>query len=323
MRVQSDPGPFPGRRPPARVPASVLWGAVAALLLTLLGGWAVTTRAGADPAGPAAPGPATGMLALPWPMGGQASVADTGSGRSGSSGEQKPVPIASVTKVMTAYVVLTRHPLKPGEPGPTVTVDQRAQDESHSLSESTARVEAGQRLNQRQLLEMLLLPSGNNVARLLARWDSGSERAFVTRMNRAAADLGMTRTTYTGASGFEPTTTSTSDDQLRLARAVMRDPVFRDVVATRESTIGGATGTVANTNRLLGIAGIVGGKTGSSTPAGGALMWAAEPGRGARPGLILGVVLHQLPHTTPATGMQAAFDATERLAVAARQGVRR
>ncbi|MFF0451605.1 D-alanyl-D-alanine carboxypeptidase family protein [Streptomyces sp. NPDC004609] len=305
------------------MPVLLVWGAVAALVLTALGGWAVVGGSGRG--GAPGSGGATGSLSLPWPKGGQASVVDTGSGRSGTSGEQKPVPVASVAKVMTARVVLMNHPLREGESGPLVTVDQQAEDESGSVHESTVRVEAGQRLSQRQLLELLLLPSGNNIARLLARWDAGGESAFVAKMNRAAADLGMKRTVYTGASGFEPTTTSTSDDQLRLAREVMRDPVFRAIVATREVTVGGVTGTVSNTNRLLGTSGIIGVKTGSSTPAGGALMWAATTGEadgsgdGESPGLILGVVLHQRPDTTPAQGLQAAFDTTEELAAAARR----
>ncbi|MCM2388830.1 D-alanyl-D-alanine carboxypeptidase family protein [Streptomyces albipurpureus] len=320
MLVQSDHRPPPDRRPLKRVPALVLWGAVAALVLTALGGWLVSSQTARDGDEKlTASSKVTGSLSLPWPAGGQASVVDTGSGRSGTSGEQKAVPIASVTKVMTAYVILMNHPLQEGESGPLITVDQKAQDESGSRDESTVYVAAGQEFTQRQLLEMLLLPSGNNIARLLARWDAGSEQAFAAKMNRAAADLRMTRTNYTGASGFEPTNKSTSNDQLRLARAVMRDPVFRTIVASREVTIGGTTGTIANTNKLLGTEGIIGIKTGSSTPAGGALMWAAETGREAGSGLILGVVLHQRPNTTPAQGLQAAFDTTERLAATARR----
>ncbi|MFI1015232.1 D-alanyl-D-alanine carboxypeptidase family protein [Streptomyces sp. NPDC020965] len=304
------------------MPALVLWGTVAALLLTVLGGWVIGTERDRAAAGEPPPVTAggTGTLSLPWPKSGQASVTYTGSGRSGSSGAQKPVPIASVTKVMTAHVILADHPLRDGETGPLITVDQQAADESFSGVESTVPVEAGRQLSQRQLLEMLLLPSGNNVARLLARWDAGSESAFVAKMNRAAADLGMKNTTYSDASGFAPTTTSTSDDQLRLARQVMRDKAFRAIVATREVAIGGVTGTIANTNKLLGTSGVIGGKTGSSTPAGGALMWAATDGQGAKAGLILGVVLHQRPNTTPAEGLGAAFDATEVLVTAARRG---
>ncbi|MEV7283368.1 D-alanyl-D-alanine carboxypeptidase [Streptomyces sp. NPDC093252] len=335
------PGPSGGRRPSVRT--LLLWGALTALILTTLGGWVVATRPAPDRVGTtadAAAGP--GALSLPWPDEGQASVIDTVSGRSGTSGAQRPVPIASLAKVMTAHVILTGHRLGERESGPAVTVDRRAADESFSSAESTVIVREGQRFSQRQLLEMLLLPSGNNIARLLARWDAGSEAAFTAKMNRAAAELGMTRTTYTGASGIEPTTTSTSDDQVRLARTVMRDPAFRAIVATRETTIGQGVGTLANTNRLLGTAGIVGIKTGSSTPAGGALMWAATaPGNpaprataprdaaadaaapGDPAGLILGVVLHQAPGTTPAQGLRTAFEVTERLATAARRGAGR
>ncbi|MEO3976459.1 D-alanyl-D-alanine carboxypeptidase [Streptomyces sp. CAU 1734] len=298
-----------------RVPATVLWGTVTALIVAALGGRLVSAETGPDGRHSEAPASITGQLSLPWPESGQASVLDTGSGRTGTSGEQTPVPIASVTKVMTAHVILTGHPLREGESGPLITVDQQAQDESASLVESTARVEAGQRLSQRRLLELLLLPSGNNIARLLARWDAGSESAFVAKMNRAAAKLTMKRTSYTGPSGFEPTTTSTSGDQLKLAREAMRDPVFRSIVATRQVDAGGVTGTVTNTNKLLGTHGVIGIKTGSSTPAGGALMWAATAERGT----ILGVVLHQRPNTTPAEGLDAAYDATERLVTAARR----
>ncbi|OIJ92204.1 hypothetical protein BIV25_28295 [Streptomyces sp. MUSC 14] len=77
---------------------------------------------------------------------------------------------------------------------------------------------------------MLLPPSGNNVARLPARWDAGGQEAFVAQMNDAAKDLGTTRTTYTGASGVKPTTRSTADDQLRVAGQAMKEPVLRAVV---------------------------------------------------------------------------------------------
>ncbi|GGZ64702.1 hypothetical protein GCM10010387_67330 [Streptomyces inusitatus] len=305
----------PGRR-------RLLRGAAAGLALAALGGGAAVLGAGRE--GPAAVTVTEtgGTMRLPWPKGGQAGVAVTGLGVLGTSGEQRPVPIASVTKVMTAYVVLRDRPLRQGEPGPRITVDQRASDESHSLHESTVPISAGQELTQRQLLELVLLPSGNNAARLLARWHSGTEGAFVAKMNRAARELGMSRTTYTGASGLEASTRSTAADQLRLAEAVMRDEVFRSIVATREVTVGGGTGTVVNTNRLLGTSGVVGVKTGSSTPAGGALMWAAETGDGRGDGLILGVVLHQKANTTPAAGLQEAFDSSERLITATRRELR-
>ncbi len=118
----------------------------------------------------------------------------------------------------------------------------------------------------------------------------------------------MRDTTYTDASGIASATTSTAADQLKLAREAMRNPVLRDIVATRETTVPG--GPVANTNTLLGTSGVVGLKTGSSTPAGGNLLWAAETD-GTH--LLLGAVLHQRANTTPAEGLTAALEASRTL----------
>jgi D-alanyl-D-alanine carboxypeptidase (penicillin-binding protein 5/6) len=286
----------------------VLGGLAAVAAVTLAAaGWIVFPPEVDGTASPSRPAVA---LTLPWPAGGQASAEVQGLGSLGSRGDRNPVPIASVTKVMTAYVVLKDHPLAAGDAGPRITVDQQAEDESTSADESTAPVRAGRTLGQRDLLALMLVPSGNNVARLLARWDAGSQDAFVAKMNHEAAALGMTSTTYTGASGVEDSTTSTAEDQLRLAREVMRDEVVRSIVATPSLKIDGVPGTVVNTNTLLGHAGVIGLKTGSSTAAGGALMWAATARSGE---LILGVVLHQSPGGSPAAGLRAALENSEKL----------
>ncbi|UOZ05078.1 D-alanyl-D-alanine carboxypeptidase family protein [Amycolatopsis sp. WQ 127309] len=264
-------------------------------------------------AGQAKPARPAVDLPLPWPAEGQASAEVQGLGTLGSRGERTPVPIASVTKVMTAYVVLKDHPLAPGDAGPRITVDQQAETESTSAEESSAPVRAGRTLSERDLLALMLIPSGNNVARLLARWDAGSQDAFVAKMNREAAALGMGNTTYTGASGVEDSTTSTAEDQLRLAREVMKDDTVRSIVATPNLRVDGVPGAVVNTNTLLGRSGVIGLKTGSSTAAGGALMWAARASSGA---LILGVVLHQNPGGTPSAGLQAALATSETLIAA-------
>ncbi|MDW4917669.1 D-alanyl-D-alanine carboxypeptidase [Streptomyces californicus] len=283
------------------------------VLAAAAGGWYAS--GGGPPAGAAVDGtgeavaPVARSLRLPWPDEGQASVAVEGVGSLGTRGEQKPVPIASLTKVMTAYVILGEHPMRAGAPGAAVVADQRAADESYSSVETTAPVLAGRTYTQRRLLELMMVPSGNNIARLLARWDAGQERAFVAKMNRAAAGLGMRATTYTGVSGMEASTRSTSDDQLRLARAAMKDPVFRQIVATASVTAPGTGATFRNTNRLLGHDGVIGLKTGSSTPAGGNLAWAATQRIAGTTRLVVGVVLHQRAGTTPAEGSAAAHEA--------------
>ncbi|MFB6893050.1 D-alanyl-D-alanine carboxypeptidase family protein [Kitasatospora sp. NPDC056327] len=321
-----DPRTVPGPRRESR--RRVLW-LVAAVLVAGAGGGIAAGLPDGPAAGGAgkgavrgegspslpAPAPLVG-LDLPWPEEGQSAVAVTKVGVVGVNGPQQPVPIASVTKVMTAYVVLRDHPLQDGQDGPTITVDARAAAESASTSESTAPVVEGQRLTQRKLLEVMLLPSANNVARLLARWDAGSEEAFVTRMNAEAARLGMTATTYTGASGIEPTTVSTAADQVVLAREAMKEPALRATVALRSTMLPGRAEPLRNTNTLLDRPGVVGLKTGSSTPAGGNLMWALEvPDGGAGTGrrLVLGVVLGQRAGTTPTEGMRAALENSGRL----------
>ncbi|BAJ25966.1 MULTISPECIES: D-alanyl-D-alanine carboxypeptidase [Kitasatospora] len=273
----------------------------------------------AAPGADAGAGAGVGGIDLPWPGEGQSSVVVEGFGSLGGRGGSTPVPIASVTKVMTAYVILRGHPLEDGGQGPRIGVDAAAARESFAPGESTAQLREGQDLTERQLLELMLLPSGNNVARLLARWDSGSQEAFVVKMNRAALELGMTRTTYTGASGLEESTRSTAEDQIRLARAAMGLPVLREVVGMRETTVAGVPGTVVNTNTLLGRDGVIGLKTGSTTAAGGNLMWAAEVRAGGGVRLVLGVVLAQRANTTPQQGLAAALERSGRLIEAVRE----
>ena len=249
-------------------------------------------------------------VTLPWPAQGQAAVEVEDMGSLGTEGEQKPVPIASVTKVMTALIVLTDHPLDGDgdDPGPTITVDAAAAKEASDPDQSTVRVAQGQTFSERDLLEMLLIPSGNNIARLLARWDAGSERAFVAKMNDAARSLGMTSTTYTGASGYEDTTRSTAADQLKLARKAIGNAAFGRIVKMPAATVSGLRDRIVNTNTLLGADGVIGMKTGSSTPAGGALMWAARlPDADGKTRLVLGVVLDQHQGSTPNDDLRAAL----------------
>ncbi|WP_432147888.1 serine hydrolase [Streptomyces sp. bgisy029] len=217
-----------------------------------------------------------GETKLSWPGQGQSAVMVDGVGSLGSEGAQKPAPIASVAKAMTAYVILQEHPLKGDEVGETITADQQAEDESKNEDESVAQLTNGQKLSQLQLLQLLMIPSGNNAARLLARWDSGSEDKFVDKMNDAAKDLGMTDSTYTDPSGLKKTTVSTATDQLKLAQAVMRSEVFRKIVDMPDIEIEGMPGKIYNNNTLLLQPGVSGIKTGSSTPAGGNLLWSAN-----------------------------------------------
>ncbi|MFI9081504.1 D-alanyl-D-alanine carboxypeptidase family protein [Streptomyces sioyaensis] len=247
-----------------------------------------------------------------WPVEGQAAVEVEGVGTVGAHGTQTPAPVASMAKVMTAYAVLRDHPLEHDQSGPTITVDAQAAKDSGNKDESRVPLTQGQRYSEREMLEMLMLPSADNVARLLARWHSGTSESFVGTMNSIAAELGMTDTTYTDPSGLDATSKSTATDQLKLARAAMKDSTFRSVVATPDIVIHGV-GRIHNSNTLLMNPGVVGIKTGSTTPAGGNLMWAAEKSVGGKAPLILGVVMGQQSRTSLTASLQKALDASNRL----------
>ncbi len=234
-----------------------------------------------------------GSLDLPWPGQGQSAIEVEGVGSLGTDGKQTPMPIASVAKIMTAYVILKEHPLKGDESGEKITVDQQAEDESKLPDESTAAMSKGQQFTERQMLQMLMIPSGNNAARLLARWDSDN-KSFVAKMNAAADELGMTNTTYTDPSGLQKTTVSTATDQLKLAKEVMQNDVFRGIVGMASAKIPGLDKPIYNNNDLLvQQVGVIGLKTGSSTPAGGNLVWAATKTVNGKTQTVYGAVMNQ------------------------------
>ncbi|MFF8426479.1 D-alanyl-D-alanine carboxypeptidase [Streptomyces sp. NPDC016566] len=233
-----------------------------------------------------------GKADIPWPSSGQAALDVQGIGTFGSSGAQKPVPIASVAKVMTAYLTLRDHPLKSGEDGPKIKIDKAAEEQSDAGQESTVPVTAGDSISEREALEAILLPSANNVARLLARWDSGSEKAFVTKMNAAAKKLGMTNTTYTDPSGLTDSTVSTAVDQVKLAKKAMEQPAFREVAAMM-SYVDYKGVKHNNYNRLVGYNNVVGIKTGTTTSALGNLVFAAKQQVGGETRTVIGAAMRQ------------------------------
>jgi D-alanyl-D-alanine carboxypeptidase (penicillin-binding protein 5/6) len=227
---------------------------------------------------------------------------------------------------MTAYLVLRDHPLQPGEDGPTITLTEaEVADTEHRQrqQESVVSITAGEQLTEREALQALLLPSANNIAAVLARWDAGSQERFVARMNATARSLRMTQTRYTDPSGYDDATVSTAADQLRIVDRAMRLPVFANIVATPSATLPVA-GTVHNTNALLGYDGFVGVKTGSDSAAGGCFAFRAIRWIDGKRLTITGVVLGQPGHDRIAAALEAADAMVNRIVgePSQRQGLR-
>jgi len=264
----------------------------------------------------------TSMRALPgaaphpdWPDRAEAVVGLPGVGLLGTHGGSQPVPIASLAKIMTAYLVLSGHPLPAGGSGPAIIVtagDASAYASDQRQGQSVVRVRAGEKLTERQALEAMLIPSGNNIASLLARWDAGSEGAFVAKMNAQARSLGLRQTRYADASGADPATVSTAADQFRLTLRALQIPAFRQIVAMPQVTLPVA-GLAYNINAALGHDGIVGVKTGSSSKAGGCLAFAAIRTVAGSQVMIVGVVLGVQASAAQPSELDGVISAAENL----------
>lgn len=249
-----------------------------------------------------------------WPATGQAAVR-IGRSPVQAGPNQHAAAIASVAKVMTAYLVLRDHPLQSGEEGPTITLtdaDVADTDRRRERRESVVSIAAGERLTERQALQALLVPSANNIAAVLARWDAGSENRFVAQMNTTARSLGMTHTRYTDPSGYEDTTVSTAADQIRVVDRAMHLPVFARIVSMPSATLPVA-GTVRNTDALLGRDGFVGIKTGSDDAAGGCFAFQAIRRIDGKQTPITGVVLGQPGDDQIEAGLAAAAAIVDRI----------
>jgi D-alanyl-D-alanine carboxypeptidase (penicillin-binding protein 5/6) len=233
--------------------------------------------------------------ALPWPKTGESAVAIPALGYAAQSGPERPVPVASMTKIMTAYVVLEDHPLALGQPGPRVkmTAADAAQFGTDTVTDqANVLLKAGEVLTEYQMLEGLLVHSANDLAYALANWDAGSVGAFVAKMNSTAKDLGMNGTHFADASGFSPSSESTASDLLRVAAVAMTDPVFAQIVAMPAASLPLA-GTVGTYTPLVGTTGVVGVKSGFTNAAGGGDVLAYKTTVGGHAFLALAAVTSQ------------------------------
>ncbi|MFF1302174.1 D-alanyl-D-alanine carboxypeptidase [Streptomyces sp. NPDC058307] len=251
---------------------------------------------------------------LPWPTQGQGWMDVNDIGTMGDFGKQTPVAIGSVAKAMTAYIVLKDHPLKSGEEGAKITVDALAEKEGgyNKQGESTLNtVKQGDVLTQKQAISAIMIPSANNIARLLARWDAGSEAAFIKKMNDTAKELGMKNTKYTDASGLKETTVSTAEDQVKLGNELVKIPALMEITKL-PNWVDPSGQKWRNYNELVPFNGAIGIKTGTTSAAGGNLLFAATKEVGGQTVTVVGAILGQ--HTAPIIDTVNAVSKTAMLA---------
>lgn len=204
------------------------------------------------------------MSAPAWPGQGAAAVAVEGMPDVLSSADA-PESIASITKVVTALLVLDRLPLAPGEQGPTYAfteADSADYWQYRARGESSLDVPVGGTLTQYQMLQGMLIASANNYAQRLASdlWPSNAD--FVAAANTYLTDRGITGITIVNPTGIEAGNVATPGALIALAEKALQNPVVAEIVRTPELTLPGA-GSFRNGNPLLADPGVIGIKTGT------------------------------------------------------------
>jgi len=216
-------------------------------------------------------------VALPWPTPDSAALAVPSLSVSATSPNQPRVPIASLTKLMTTWVVLQQLPLQFDQAGPCTVVT--AQDvaffhENLSIQESTAKIAIGEKLCEGTLLRGLLVHSAGDYAQLLVQLTGMSTAGFVNKMNADAKILGLTKTHYADFTGISPSDLSTAGDVTTLTVDLMTNEPIIDDIAKLTKVHLPVAGWLGTYTPLLGSDGVVGVKSGYTLAAGGCVAMA-------------------------------------------------
>lgn len=215
-----------------------------------------------------------------------------------SSGTTDPLPMASITKIITSLVVLDAHPLEPGDPGDDIVFGESDEDyyDSFQARNGTVKpVHNGLVLSELEVHAISLLASANNYALSLALWAFGSQDAYLSAASGWLDAHGLDSTTVTDPTGIEPTNLSTAADLVELAKIAAENPIVSALVATSSTEVPGV-GLIENRNTMLGVQGIDGIKTGTLTATGASLLFSTDVPVGEESITVVGVVLGAADH---------------------------
>ncbi|MDJ0348205.1 D-alanyl-D-alanine carboxypeptidase [Cryobacterium sp. PH29-G1] len=289
------------------------------LLIVLVGvGYIGATNLAPVPASAATleqPAALTQPVAAPvWPGFGESAIGAVGfPGVLASSGEQQTVPIASITKMVTALVILDAKPLGAGEDGPSITFTDADVDIYYDViaeNGSVAPVVSGMVLTQREAFEAMLLPSANNYATSLAVWAYGSKDLYLAAAQSWLAANGLTQTTVADTSGLSASSVSSPANLVELGKLVVGHPALAEIVALQSAVLP-VIGTVTNTNKLLGRDGVDGIKTGTTDVAGACLLFSTDFTVGTSTVTMVGVVLGGDTHTEVNAAIASLIDSVK------------
>ena len=245
-----------------------------------------------------------GAVVLTLPSVGESAVSVTGAeafagtvGTNGilaSSGGARPVPIASISKLITALVVLEAKPLTGTEPGPTLTfskADHDLYDQYYVLKASVEPMKTGSALSERDALALMLVASACNYADAVSTWAFGSRARYLSVVKTWLTVHGLSGTSIVEPTGIDARNVSTPADLIAIGKLAMANPAVASIVGSSAIAVPGV-GSLSNNNISLGSEGINGIKTGTLDSAGSNLLFSASVDVGLRqPITIIGVIL--------------------------------
>jgi len=213
----------------------------------------------------------------------------------GTSGGDTALPIASISKLISALVILERKPLSSvDDAGPTLTfskADHDLYDKYYVLGASIQPMKTGSQMSERDVLKTMLIVSACNYADAAATWAYGSHEAFLAATKKWLSAHGLGNTRLVEPTGVDPRNVSTPADLVALGKIAHADPVVSKIVAMARLNVPEMS-NIGNNNDLLGTEGIDGIKTGTLDDSGSNLLFSAavDIGRGT-PVNVIGVVL--------------------------------
>jgi D-alanyl-D-alanine carboxypeptidase (penicillin-binding protein 5/6) len=221
-----------------------------------------------------------------------------------------------VAKVILALCVLDKSPIEVGKTGKTYTIDTAdvaSYNNYVAANGSVAAVAEGEQLTEYQALEALMIPSANNIADSLAKWEFGSNAGYAAYAANYLANHQINNTTIgsTDASGYDASTTSTTSDLTKIGLIALQNPVLMKIAGQKSTTLPVA-GVVNNYNTVLGVNGITGLKTGNNDADPGAFLFTANLKIGTETIQATGAVMG-------ANDLQSALDSATRLSASMQQ----
>lgn len=213
---------------------------------------------------------------LDWPGYGQSALFAKDYGLIGTEGAQTPVPIASITKIVTALTVLGVKPIPDPTKSPTITfTESDIERYNRYLAQDgvVAPVTPGSSISQYDLTQIMLVASANNYAETLAVWAFGSVENYVAAANAYLKSNDLNNTMVQDPAGFSTDSKSSTSDLVAIGKLALENNIIAEIVAKPSVTVPGI-GTFNTTNLLVSQGAAIGIKTGNTDESGQCLLFA-------------------------------------------------